>query len=574
MSIQMSDAARHVEELMQEAFGASLAEYHTNLATAFPRSAITDAIRVVRNSRAAVYLEQWRKDDGVMPWGRKAHLTFESVLVLMLMHVREGSGVLFSSMSHTLAHRLTAADMALIGITAPGGDQQLWYDRLWRAARRMLSLVDPQPGPRRKRPTMEEFQRILAQRDPVESAKKQLRLDFICNALVEGSVEMMPRAYRRKYKGNLAFDASFYGLHGKEGNQRVSDPENARFSINYDGGFYKRGGDHNGADERREQIKWGLELETTTMTANKPGEKADFPLLTIAVGSHRPGAIKLAPKRMFDSIRERGYPAAYVFADTAYLPGAMPDELQGPLREMGYELVFDYGKNELGKTTHYEHAIQVMGQWYLNTMPSDLVNAEALFHRAPRKDPKKRAEAKELLLQRRQAREAYRLKPKGLRRPDGSQQYMYPPANEVLRFDEVTGEILPALEKRTVVIPLKVGLKYGQKFVWKSTKWSEWYGLRSTVEGSYAYMKDPEQEDLESPRNRRARGNTFAYLAVTLAVASSNLRKILLFIQKKATSATPITSKNSKSIHRGTRPSEAAGAEPPTEIPPVPRLRT
>jgi len=46
-------------------------------------------------------------------------------------------------------------------------------------------------------------------------------------------------------------------------------------------------------------------------------------------------------------------------------------------------------------------------------------------------------------------------------------------------------------------------------------------------------MKDPQREDLENPRNRRARGNTFAFLAVTLAVVSSNIRKLFLFVQKK-----------------------------------------
>lgn len=542
-----SAAQAHAEDLMNESFGIGLHEYRTTSTAPFPRAYVSDALRIVRNSGAAEKLAAWRIEDGVEPRGRKTYIPAEAALVVMLMHVRDGSGLLFSEMSHTLANRLSAADLQLIGIPVRDGTQQEWYDRLWRSVDRLLKLVDPLPGPRRKLLKDGAYRAVLEGRDPNESAKKQLRLDFLCNQLIQGSVDLMPRSYRRKYQGNVAFDATFYALHGKEGNPSTKCIDEDRRSTNYDGGWYRRGGNHNGEEGgAREKLEWGLELETATMTANKPGEKADFPLLTIAVGSHRPGKIKLAGKRMFESIQARGYPTAFVFGDTAYLPGAIDEELQGPLLKMGYTAVFDYGKDDLGQKAVYDHAIQVVGQWYVDLMPKVLVNAETLYLSAPRRTDQEKANAKALLEERRSQREIYRLKPKGVRRPDWSQQYMYPDPDTYVAYDELTGEILPPLNKRTVVIPYKQGLKYGQKFVFESAKWKTWYGLRSTVEGSYSHVKDTQTEALGNPANRRKRGNTFAYLAATLAVASANVRKLLGFIHQLG-SAVPVTSKNSKS---------------------------
>lgn len=167
---------------------------------------------------------------------------------------------------------------------------------------------------------------------------------------------------------------------------------------------------------------------------------------------------------------------------------------QVPLPKMGYTLVFDYGKDDLGQKAHYDHAVQVVGQWYVDVMPKVLVNAETLYIAAPRNTAKERVDAKALLQARRSQREIYRLKPKGVRRSDWSQQFMYPDPDTYLAYDELTGEILPPLEKRTVVIPYKQGLKYGQKFVFESEKWKAWYGLRSTVEGS-----STEEDDFAPP---------------------------------------------------------------------------
>ena len=72
-------------------------------------------------------------------------------------------------------------------------------------------------------------------------------------------------------------------------------------------------------------------------------------------------------------------------------------------------------------------------------------------------------------------------------------------------------------------------LKYGQTYPHKSPTWKGYYALRNTVESQNAFINDSATEDIDSPLKRRARGNTFASLAVTLALVSANIRKILTF---------------------------------------------
>jgi hypothetical protein len=246
--------------------------------------------------------------------------------------------------------------------------------------------------------------------------------------------------------------------------------------------------------------------------------------------------------------------------------------------------VFDYKTTQKAIKASYDHAIQVEGQWYLQYMPLELTEAEALYAEAKADalakigikqteaeseadeddeealaasdaDARLKAETQKLIelaqIQRDErlaAREKYRLKPKGRRRPNGSRQYMYPDPelyNGVL-FDPESGEFLDIDIPATVVIPFEIGLKYGQEYKYRSEKWHAYYGLRNVIESQNAYIKDSSTEDIGSAMNRRARGNTFAALAATLAVVSANIRRILVFI-KEALAVVARTPKNQHS---------------------------
>lgn len=358
---------------------------------------------------------------------------------------------------------------------------------------------------------------------------------------------------------------------GKAGNPRASDLDSDRRSIDYDAGSYVRGEDHDGdAAPRAEKEYHGLELETMTMTANAPGVPADYPLLTLAVGVHNPGKIKLAGQRLLQELQRHKYPVGHAACDRAHMPGAIAEELQGPFLDAGYRTVFDYGLNHFGLKSQHEHAILVMGSWYVLGMPTALIEAETLHAKALtalhngtitsragiaaalvkllKSDPQLRviepelnaiaraaaatgtseaAVAAELLKDRRHQRGLYRLKRKGRRRPDGSQQYFYPDPTTYIIVNETTGEIDNPLSKSTVVIPREAGLKYAQYYVHGSAEWQGWYSLRNTVEGSYAHAKNVAAEDLGNPAKRRKRGRTFAFLAMALMIVSANVRKLI-----------------------------------------------
>ncbi|MDH6235592.1 hypothetical protein [Cryobacterium sp. CG_9.6] len=186
-------------------------------------------------------------------------------------------------------------------------------------------------------------------------------------------------------------------------------------------------------------------------------------------------------------------------------------------------------------------------------------------------------QAKELRDQRIAEREKYRAKPKGKRRPDGSRQYLYPnPKNyDGLAFDHKTGELIEPIRKKTIVVPAgkdpakDKALKYGQTYPHKSPVWKGYYGLRNTVESQNAFIKDSATEDIASPMKRRARGNTFASVSVTLALVSANIRKILSFIQSEL-ARVPLNSKNKSSASTYYSSAEMASVTPPTDKVPSP----
>ena len=121
--------------------------------------------------------------------------------------------------------------------------------------------------------------------------------------------------------------------------------------------------------------------------------------------------------------------------------------------------------------------------------------------------------------------------------------FLYPDPDGYLSFDADTEEELPKPTRATIPIPREVRLKHGQKYVHRGRKWREWYGLRSTVEGFNSFIKDPLQTDIEDPRTRQARGNTFASLAATLVIVAANVRKIESFLMELHRGE-PTTSKN------------------------------
>lgn len=299
----------------------------------------------------------------------------------------------------------------------------------------------------------------------------------------------------------------------------------------------------------------------------------DFPLLINGVSAHRPGQLVGEAHKIFSSIKDRGYKAGYLLVDRAY-PNGMPEDFHGPITMLGHKLVFDYRKDTLGITEPHKNFIQVEGQWYLNVMPDALINAYAVKLAveteikkaldAPKITKEQRAELKakedtaETIFRARMAqRRNYRLTPKGKPDTNGQQRYHMPnPANYV-NVSKLTGQILPTITVKTVTIPMDKGIKHAQVLVHRSPEWTAVYGMRNVVEGTNAFVKDSAYENVADPGRRRARGNTFAYLAVTMGLVSANLRKIFNFINQ---AASPVKLTAKTRLNRVTPPSYVTAA--------------
>jgi hypothetical protein len=541
---------REAESWMQEAFGTTNRHYMLKEDNEKVEVCLADALRVVENSGVARLIAEWRREEGVDPRGRKAYITEVSAMTLMLVQMRVDGDLRFNNMARTI-RRLTATQRERLGIRTHVGLQSQWYDRLWNAVERLQKLVDPYPGNRRNKPTREQYARTLAAREPETAATKLERLFLLCNQLVEGSVMILPRELRRRFGGNTALDATKIPMGGQLGGPSKKKPKGEHLSINYDCGWWGRGGNHYGSNISSFQKRtWALEAEISVMVANAPGAPADFPLLSTAVSLHRPGVISGEGRRVINSLLARGYPIDHFIADRAYLPHAKPEDVQLPLAEIGARPVFVYDSDERGNQAQYENLILVGGVWYINLMPDELQRAHELYDVARKKAEEVKAKnvsraeemiraAKDLLAKNLSERAAYKMVPKGKRRPNGSRQYMYPDPSGYTVVDDLTGEIL-TIDTATIVVPLITNtdadkkyeaLKYEQVYPHDSEKWRAYYGLRSTVESQNAYIKSSYEERIADPKLRPSRGNTFAWLAVTFALVSANIRKIVTFIR-------------------------------------------
>lgn len=105
-----------------------------------------------------------------------------------------------------------------------------------------------------------------------------------------------------------------------------------------------------------------------------------LPALVLGVSldkpGHRPAYNGL---KILNRLRERGYKPGFLAGDRA-CNNSEPDEWQLPVQAMGYEPVYDYRADQLGKQAGTHGAILVEGRWYCPSMPEPLINATIDLH--------------------------------------------------------------------------------------------------------------------------------------------------------------------------------------------------
>ncbi len=523
-----------------------------NLGPSYPSiddQRVARAMSLIDASGICARVARWREEDreraGKGPGGRPGSLDDRVVLVLLLVLALEGSPLLVTHVAAVVEHRLSGEAMAMLGIDPDKTGNIDWYDRFWRAFHSVLDVIDPFPGPRNRLLTKDEWAAIIASRDPEESERKQERLNWIANQLLEASMRMMPRSVLRKWKGNVCIDATPIAAFGKRGTTKRSD----WVSIEPDADWYVREGDHRDHGKQYRKTLWGWEATLAVMSTNDPSGPDEFPYLVGAMGFGKPGTdIAGHGVGAFGSIVERGHPVGMAIADRAYFPNSKPENLQLPLRALGYDLVFDYRNDQLGITESYAGAIQVEGAWYCPSMPQVLIETTIDLR-------VKKLIDKTTYAQRIEQRRRYLLRPKERADQDGYIPMVCPaaggsatvycplkkPVGNVSGRSRIT--IAPShpdkicFNKSSASFPPTAGAKYGQSLHFGSPEWHAMYATaRNTIEGFNGYIKDANHEALDQPGRRRVRGYAAQYLFTAMLVASANLRKIDTFLREAGNS--------------------------------------
>jgi hypothetical protein len=514
-------------------------------------------IRLIDLSEICAHVAKWRSEDQENAskgrGGRPGSLDDRLVLVLLLVLALEGSPLLVTHAAAVVEHRLSSEAKAMLGISPDCISNPVWYDRFWRAFHSLLDVIDPYPGPRNRLLTVDEWADVIASRNPEECERKRERLNWVANQLLEASMRMLPRSVRRKWKGNVCIDATPVAAFGKRGTTSGSN----RVGSEPDGGWYVREGDHRDpGDDRGKQYRktlWGWEATLAVMSTNDPSGPDEFPHLVVAMGFDKPGTdVAGNSARALGSIVERGHPVGIAMGDRAIFPNSKPEDLQLPLRAMGYGLVFDYRKDQFGITESYAGAIQVEGAWYCPSMPQVLIEATIDFR-------VKKSIDKTTYAQRIEQRRRYLLRPKERADQDGYTPMvcpaaggsatvfcpLKPPVGNVAGRSRIS--IAPShpdkicTNRSSVSFPPTAGAKYGQSLHFGSPEWHAIYATtRNTIEGFNGYVKDANHDALDQPGRRRVRGQTAQHLFTAILVMSANLRKINTFLREHGNDDTAI----------------------------------
>jgi len=513
------------------------------------------AAQLIDNSGIVEQLEEWEREDraGKQPGGRPGMVSIRAALILLLLLARENSPMLVSKMEELLSSRLPR-NARLQQHLILAGSPRARYHQLWRTLQRVRNLLDPYPMPRRNLLTEAQWIEVKDARNPDDAEKKQLRLNWFANQLLETTAQTVPAQYR-KWSGNIVVDATLVASPAKG-----RSPEWGHMSSDPDAAWYVREGDHRDRSVGRNQKRsvkrvWGYEAEILLQFRNKEGEK-EFPALAIGVAFHKPG-VKPAEEAIIalSSIRDRGHPAGYLVGDRLYAPGSKADVYQLPARRLGYDLVMDYKKTMLGaQGGSHEGMIQVEGSYYSPSMPQSLRDA-TIHYRTDKSIDKK------TWRERINARTAYLFRPKEKPNTDGSVPMMCPAVGPGATLDCPIKNLLltrktpssrvpmrmpvfehPAPEdqgkactnKSSVTVPMNYGAKYHQSIQFGTKAWRKVYThARNRIEGFNAYVKHEPSFALASRGRRMVRGYTAQYIVTAFLLAAANLRIIEDFLLSK-----------------------------------------
>lgn len=170
--------------------------------------------------------------------GRPATVSDKTVLIILLLLALEYSPMHITRATALVRTRLGQDSLRYLDLVGFDCDSEKQvYHRLARAVQRLIEPCDPFAGPRRRRLTYAEWEKLLASRDPEDVEHKNELLHTIMNDLVYSSVATYHGGLLDHFEGNYAVDGTFV----RSGGRRGTDNKNKRYvATEYDAGRYYR----------------------------------------------------------------------------------------------------------------------------------------------------------------------------------------------------------------------------------------------------------------------------------------------------------------------------------------------
>lgn len=528
-------------------------------------------------------IEAWRESDRTAnpkgPGGRPPTTALDDIhiLVAYLLLVKEHTPTWTKEVRNLFWFRLTPQAREFLGIDhihSTGDHHQqakTWYSRVDRALHRLIDTMDPYPALRRAMNRAErDYQLTLRERNSIlwNLEEKLVRKDRFSFLMTEMTQQMVPADARAAWEGSVSIDQTFVSAASPRGFAKgeSKNPDIDSIVMEMDARWHTRDPERRGkkgADNPKES-SFGYEANFAVQVAEDPYERAPHPLLVVGFSLSRPSEdVGGEAVKLLESLVGAGYKTGRVTTDKEYAANMKPENYYYKVRALGYEIVTDYHKDELGIMGGQRGAKIVDGTYVCPVMPDNLVNANKDYVAAVDARVKEAEDAGAWLLPdahkadkilrsdllKESAKYAFRQKEK----PDehGSVKMMCP------AYGPGATAICPLREqhpksskkdkavildppdkpddcctKTSVTMFLVDDSRYLQHLQYRGPQWKRTYKVdRNTVESFNAYVKDPGKENLGNSAVRRLRGLAAQQFAVTFLVVSANMRKVFKFRQ-------------------------------------------
>lgn len=545
----------------------------------FPHHEVLTTDKCIQITGVLPKIKEWRDEDraGRHPGGPAPYVDDRTILVVLLLLAREHAPLNETAIAEVMHRRLTKESRDFLGIPQAlppknpekgGTEEKNWQNHAYNAFQRILDTMDPHldtKGNRRRLLNNAERQAILTARDLNTMRRKKDRLDWFSQQLLQMTFTMQPRRLRRRQRvANISVDQTPVPVYTKRGtrkNQQTGE-EYERLVKEMDAAWYKKPDDY----------VWGFAANFAVSCGSNLGEETDFPItiraFTLSVPNvDIPGeAVKLGQQLL-----NAGHSAGRFSVDRGYSSNSSVDQFHKPVRNMGYQPVFDFTKRELGEKEGGQNgSIYVEGAHLCPGTPEELINASIRANELEFDEKTYRALIQE--------RSLYELRNKEAPDVSGKVKKMCPALGKQAKIECPLREIHPessekpkprVLKRNVPTKPDKICCNTSATFVendetikskqhlrYGSREWATVYQAdRNMVEGMNGYIKDEHAENLASAGRRSASGLAAQQVLVTMLIVSANMRKLQSFLKREAQEAI----KTIKAIYPRSRRRDFAG---------------